>query len=141
MISELSGRSLDIEGFKRSAGTPVVLARQNGCVTQQWYEDRRGGIRSRLNDFDLSVASEGRRHNLLICFVYFFSSFFSELKNGELFTLEPHKDELEYKNQIWMRSGDKIVNMFNPQLVESQPITVFVYIQVHMTSDVLFAGC
>ena len=58
MISELSGRSLDIEGFKRSAGTPVVLARQNGCVTQQWYEDLRGGIRSRLNDFDLSVASQ-----------------------------------------------------------------------------------
>ena len=58
MISELSGRSLDVQGFKRTAGAPVILAHQNGCVTQQWYEDMRGGIRSRLNDFDLSVASE-----------------------------------------------------------------------------------
>lgn len=58
MISELTGRALDIQGFKRTAGAAVVLAHQNGCVTQQWYEDIRGGIRSRLNNFDLSVESE-----------------------------------------------------------------------------------
>ena len=55
MTSELSGRSLDIEGFRRKAGAPVIAARPNGCVTQQWYEDMRGGIRSRFNDFALSV--------------------------------------------------------------------------------------
>ena len=55
MVSELSGRALDIQGFKAKSGTPVISARPNGCVTQQWYEDIRGGIRSRWNHFDLSV--------------------------------------------------------------------------------------
>ena len=49
--SELSGKMLDIEGANRAAGAKVVMWEQNNGDNQQWYEDKNGLLRSKLNDF------------------------------------------------------------------------------------------
>lgn len=55
ITSMMNGKALDIEGGNASAGANVITWDHHGNDNQQWYEDRFGFIRSKLNGYAIST--------------------------------------------------------------------------------------
>ena len=48
--SQMNGCVLDVEGGDEGSGSDVITYDHNEQDNQQWYQDRRGFIRSKIND-------------------------------------------------------------------------------------------
>jgi hypothetical protein len=61
LVSELNGKVLDVEGADSSPGTKVIMwsRKEDAEDNQLWYEDKRGYVRSKINDFFLDVNDDG----------------------------------------------------------------------------------
>ena len=56
---EKSGRVIDVESSNRAAGAKICLWDANNGDNQQFYEDRNGLVRSKLNDFVFDGSGSG----------------------------------------------------------------------------------
>jgi len=60
IVSQMNGKVMDIKDNKNAPDVPIVMWSKNqNAKNQQWYTDQQGNIRSALNDFAFTSASEG----------------------------------------------------------------------------------
>lgn len=87
IISLMHGKAVDIEAGDSSPGANVIMWDHHGNENQQWYEDTYGIIRSRINGFTFNT-SDGH--------------------------LEMDDMHVGHSGATWVRSGDAIVNRYDP---------------------------
>jgi len=87
ITSQLHGKALDIEGADGSPGANVITWDHHGNDNQQWFEDKHGFIRSKMNGYTFNT------------------------RDGHL-----EMDDLEvgHSASTWVRDGDAIINRFDP---------------------------
>lgn len=58
IVTAEGDKALDICGCDSSPGAKVIVWERHTDLNQQWYEDKHGVIRSRLNDYALDSSGE-----------------------------------------------------------------------------------
>jgi len=90
IISEMNGMSVDILGDSTRKGAEVVMWPCMGDLSQLWYMDPTGCLRSALNDY--APQSNGQ---------------------GDKFTMQPFNGSPQ---QQWTLQGNRIVNRMNQSM-------------------------
>ena len=58
IVSDMNEKCLDVQGGNIEPGTKVIMWEKHGGDNQQWYEDKYGVVRTKVDDLALDLLSK-----------------------------------------------------------------------------------